>query len=265
MIEKPENWPAFTFLEEEVTVFIHRFALLCSCVLILPCATRAVAQERTNWEYGQGYFEKTKDGKWIENAKDGTFEFQEKQQTDKYILLIDKSRNIAVRLEEKACYVRTGGKGQFKLTYKGGWVAAEKKGDPGKTTEAPDKKGDPAKEELTKLEGTWLLVRSEVDGMKSSDENAKNARLVIKGNRMTVYAGKFKSSQSTITLDPAKKPKTIDATQTFGGPKGTKVPGIYELDGDSLTICSGEKQRPRVFNAEKGSGRSLDVWKRANY
>src|SRR4051812_39189045 len=77
--------------------------------------------------------------------------------------------------------------------------------------------GEAAKDELKKLEGTWVLVMSEQDGMKSDLNFASNSKMIIKGNKMTVYAGKAKSSEATITLNPSKKPKTIDAVQTFGG------------------------------------------------
>src|SRR5262245_45881986 len=123
---------------------------------------------------------------------------------------------------------------------------------------------DAAKEELKKFEGTWNLVMSEQNGMKSDPNFVKNGKMVIKGNKMTVYGGKVKSSEATITLNPSKKPKTIDAVQTYGGPKGTKAYGIYELDDDTLKICFSEKQRPKDFTAKKGSGRSSDVWKRAS-
>src|SRR6516162_3963536 len=116
---------------------------------------------------------------------------------------------------------------------------------------AEGNQGDAAKEELKNLEGTWLLVMSEQDGMKSDPNFVKNSKMIIKGNKMTVYGGKVKSSEATITLNPAKKPKTIDASQTYGGPKGTKYYGIYELDGDTLKICFGEKQRPKDFSAKK--------------
>jgi len=128
---------------------------------------------------------------------------------------------------------------------------------------AEGNQGETAKEELKKLEGTWLLVMSEQDGMRSDPNFVKNSKMVIKGNKMTVWGGKVKSSEATIVLNPNKNPKTIDGTQTYGGPKGTKYYGIYELDGDTLKICFGEKQRPKDFTAKKGSKRSSDVWKRA--
>ena len=113
-------------------MLIHRFVLIGGCLLVVSLTTRAIAEERTKWKYEGGYFEKTKDGKWIEHARDGTFHFEEMELTDKFILLIDKKRKIAVRLEDKECHVRTGDKGQFKLTYKGGWMAGS-----AKTTETP--------------------------------------------------------------------------------------------------------------------------------
>src|SRR5262249_23298626 len=128
---------------------------------------------------------------------------------------------------------------------------------------AEGNQGETAKDELKNMEGTWLLVMSEQDGMQSDPNFVKNSKMIIKGNSMTVYGGKVKSSEATITLNPAKKPKTIDASQTYGGPKGTKYLGIYELDGDTLRICFGEKQRPKDFTAKKGSKRASDVWKRA--
>ena len=128
---------------------------------------------------------------------------------------------------------------------------------------AEGNQGDTAKDELKKLEGTWLLVMSEQDGLKSDPNFVKNGKMVIKGNKMTVYGGKVKSTEANIVLNPAKKPKTIDAIQTFGGPKGTKYVGIYELDGDSLKLCFSEKQRPKDFTAKKGSMRASEVWKRA--
>ena len=101
-------------------MIIHRSLLIGCCFLVLSLSTPATAEERAKWKHEGGYFEKTKDDKWIEHSKDKTFNFEEQERTEKSILLIDKSRKIAVRLEDKACYVRTGDKGQFKLTYRGG-------------------------------------------------------------------------------------------------------------------------------------------------
>jgi uncharacterized protein (TIGR03067 family) len=270
----------------------YRSLLVGSCLLVLSLSTQSLAEERTKWKYENGYFEKTKDGKWVEHAKDGTFHFEETEQTDKSILLIDKKRKIAVRLEDKDCYVRTGEKGQFKLTYKGGWVTdtakttePEKKGDAKTTeakkddapkkTEAPAKKDDAKKteakkddaavqEEMSKLEGTYLCVSTEQGSEKGDPETLKKLKLVVKDKKWTVYINDKVSTVATFTIDPTKKPKTIDFTGTMGGDKGKKYLGIYELNGTELKLCIGDpKNRPTKFEAKKGYERQFEVWTRA--
>jgi uncharacterized protein (TIGR03067 family) len=252
-------------------MIIARSLLVGSCLFVLSLTTQAIAEERTKWKYEGGYFEKNKDGKWIEHARDGTFNFEVTEETDKLILLIDKKRKIAVRLEDKECYVRTGDKGQFKLTYKGGWVAAsakaaetpEKKDAP-KTTVAPDKKDDAVQVEMAKLEGTYLCVSTEQGSEKGDPELLKKLKLVVKDKKWTVTINDKVSTLATFTIDPTKKPKTIDLTGTMFGDKGKKYLGIYELNGSELKLCIGDtKTRPRVFEAKKGYDRQLEVWTRA--
>ena len=45
---------------------------------------------------------------------------------------------------------------------------------------------------------------------------------------------------------------------------GTKVAGIYELDGDTLKVCyaHGKKERPKEFKTAPGSGLALVIYKR---
>jgi uncharacterized protein (TIGR03067 family) len=69
----------------------------------------------------------------------------------------------------------------------------------------------------------------------------------------------------TFRIDPAKNPKEIDLTSASDvpGAKGLTLPGIYKLDGDTLTVCraSGpEVKRPKEFKA--GEGVHLSVLKR---
>ena len=62
--------------------------------------------------------------------------------------------------------------------------------------------------------------------------------------------------------DQAKKPKAID----FAEKKGEPVPGIYELDGDSLKICWNKedkvKGRPDRFTATPENKWSMITLKR---
>jgi|SRR5260370_27176617 uncharacterized protein (TIGR03067 family) len=128
---------------------------------------------------------------------------------------------------------------------------------------ADDKKDDAVKEELKKFEGTWKLVSSEHDGEKAPDDAIKTAKAMAKGGQVTLSVDGKTVMEADFTIDPTKKPKTIDATVTTAGPdKGKKTLGIYEIDGDTMKICFSDKERPKEFSAKKGSGCTLDMYKR---
>jgi uncharacterized protein (TIGR03067 family) len=130
------------------------------------------------------------------------------------------------------------------------------------TADAP--KEDATRKEMEKLAGTWVLVSGEDDGKKLSAEAIKNARLTFAGDRHTVTVGET-TFKGTHKLDPTKRPRTIDITDTEGPFKGKTVLGVYELDGDQFRICYAPpgKDRPRDFSARAGTGHRSHVWKRA--
>ena len=129
---------------------------------------------------------------------------------------------------------------------------------------AADDKKDDAKDELKKFEGTWVLVSSERDGEKAPAEELKKVmpKAVVKGDKVTLSVGDKTVMEAEFTIDPTKKPKTIDSTATTGPDKGKKTLGIYEIDGDTFKICYNEKERPKEFSAKKGSGNTLDTYTR---
>ena len=82
---------------------------------------------------------------------------------------------------------------------------------------------------------------------------------------VTVYAGDKPVGERTFTVDPSKKPKTLDSTPSEGPHKGKTFPAIYEFDGDAGKICQAApgKDRPKEFDAKKGTGQMVAVYKRA--
>jgi uncharacterized protein (TIGR03067 family) len=122
-----------------------------------------------------------------------------------------------------------------------------------------------AKQEIEKLQGTWLLVSGERDGKKFTEDEVKGAKLIVKGNTWSIPGSDVGTGQEgTFTVDPTKKPKQTDST-TGGGPdKGKTWKGIYELKGDTQKVCLAPpgKDRPKEFSSEPGSGHLLQVWKR---
>jgi uncharacterized protein (TIGR03067 family) len=127
-----------------------------------------------------------------------------------------------------------------------------------------DKDAETAKKELAKLNGEWSMVSASRDGQALPEDMVKTAKRVAKDGEITVTFGEMVYMKAKVTIDPSKKPKTIDYAVTEGGNKGKTVLGIYELDGDTVKFCFGgpDKERPDDFTSKEGSGRVLSVWKR---
>jgi uncharacterized protein (TIGR03067 family) len=121
------------------------------------------------------------------------------------------------------------------------------------------------KKEMAQLEGEWSMVSGEIDKQPLPDDLVKNAKRVAKDGATTVTINDQVFMKAKFTVDPTKKPKTIDYMMTDGPTKGKTQLGIYELDGDTVKFCfaSPGKERPTDFTTKEGSGRTLSVWKRA--
>jgi uncharacterized protein (TIGR03067 family) len=126
-------------------------------------------------------------------------------------------------------------------------------------------KADNATEELKKLAGTWTLVSEVADGEERDADYLKKIKWIINedGTWKVLEDGKVKY-RGKFTVDPAKKPKTIDSALA-GEQEGTVVRSIYELKEDSLKHCFAvDKDRPKAFESKSGSGYTNSVFKRVN-
>ena len=113
-----------------------------------------------------------------------------------------------------------------------------------------------AKKDLEKLQGTWVMAELEVEGVRVPDEKLRDTKLVIKGNKYIVTV-KDKRFETTITLDPTKDPKQIDAVFADGPTKDKVHRGIYEVKGDAFHLCRGfdpETERPTEFATSPNTG-----------
>jgi uncharacterized protein (TIGR03067 family) len=139
---------------------------------------------------------------------------------------------------------------------------------------SPGLRGDDAERaERAKLVGAWTVVSVEVNGHKVPAEAIRNFQFVFTDAKMTRKRGDKVESEAGYRVDPSRSPKWLDAL----GPKGEKgpvVPGLYELAGDTLTVCFrndykkkdgtlvDKPQRPAKMEAGEGSGQVLMVLKR---
>ncbi|HEY6332017.1 MAG TPA: TIGR03067 domain-containing protein [Blastocatellia bacterium] len=112
------------------------------------------------------------------------------------------------------------------------------------------------------IEGTWILVSAERGGQKLPDEGLKGTRLILNDGHYTCE--KDRGTYKVIRGQGLISPNGMDITGTEGPNKGKTLLAIYELEGDTLTICYDlqGKQRPEEF-ATLGSNQFLATYKRA--
>ena len=120
------------------------------------------------------------------------------------------------------------------------------------------------KNDMARLQGEWLMVSGSADGQPMSDPMRKQMKRICKGDETTTTMAGQIFFKATITIDPSKKPKTIDYRMTDGFTRGKKQLGIYEVDGATFKSCFGKPGagRPTDFTSKPGDGRTLSVWKR---
>jgi uncharacterized protein (TIGR03067 family) len=131
---------------------------------------------------------------------------------------------------------------------------------------ADDAKEAAVKKDLEAMKGTWTVVSAERDGKKIADAQLQGVTVTFDADgKVSAQRQGQTLFEGTVTIDPTKKPKTVDTTQTSEGDnKGKTALGIYELEGDTMKICSADfgKERPTEFSSKPGSGHFLRVYKR---
>lgn len=128
---------------------------------------------------------------------------------------------------------------------------------------------DETKSDLERLQGKWNLKRGETNGVSLAEVLKKKGigklQIDFSDDLMTMSGFGTQDHKYRFTLEPDEKPNAIDsiAEETQGkAAKGTRVPGIYKIDGDTLTLCLANEltvERPRKFAAPNGSRLSLLV------
>lgn len=130
---------------------------------------------------------------------------------------------------------------------------------------ADDAKDEAIKKDRKLIEGTWRVVALEVDGNKATEEDAKKLTVVngSDGTWNLLSEGK-EVSKGTSTIDPTKKPKTLDFTITEGDGKDNLHLGIYELGEKTRRMCFAPpgKERPTEFTTTPGSEHILVMFER---
>jgi uncharacterized protein (TIGR03067 family) len=107
-----------------------------------------------------------------------------------------------------------------------------------------------ADKEKAKLQGTWTVTKVMVRGEDKSKDFGfgAGATCIFAGDKVTMKFGSESHEGTFKIVDGKKKPMQIDLSL----PKQMDVKAIYEIDGDTLKIATGEKgtDRPTAFDAK---------------
>ncbi len=110
-----------------------------------------------------------------------------------------------------------------------------------------------------KIQGVWKIIAEVENGKETPPARNEKVRIRFTADKMIVTEGDEKH-EASYKLDPERIPTVIEVTPDDGPNKGKKALGIYQLSGDTLTICltlAKDKDRPSDFTAKTDSGRVL--------
>lgn len=130
---------------------------------------------------------------------------------------------------------------------------------------ADDATDEAVKKDRKQIEGTWRAIALVVDGNTVMEEDARKL-IVINGSDGTwsLRSEGKDISKGTSTIDPTKKPKTIDFLATEGEGKDNAYLGIYEIGENTRKLCFAPtgKARPIEFSSTPGSEHVLITFER---
>ena len=114
-------------------------------------------------------------------------------------------------------------------------------------------------EQLRSLEGEWSFASLEVDGAAMPAAGFGAAKMLIDGDRFRMESPEA-NYEGIFNIDVEQNPPHIDIEFVEGPEAGEWSYGIYQLEGDALTICLGftGASRPEAFATKKDSGHALE-------
>ncbi len=117
---------------------------------------------------------------------------------------------------------------------------------------------------LCSMEGTWAFRSLEADGQAMPSSMLTTSNLLLDGDRFRMESPEA-TYDGIFTIDVEKEPHWIDIAFNEGPEAGNRCEGLFQLDGDQMTICLGlaGSARPERFATAPGSGHALEVLVRA--
>jgi len=113
-----------------------------------------------------------------------------------------------------------------------------------------------ARADLKALQGTWERVAMELEGKPAPDILITGWSSSYEGDRLTLRNKDGVYRHGIVTLDPERTPKATNTWDVEGPFADQTVPGIYELNGDTVKFCFARpgQKRPTEFTTKRGTG-----------
>jgi len=116
-------------------------------------------------------------------------------------------------------------------------------------------------DDTKKFQGTWKMVSCSYDGAPQKGE----MEWIVEGDQYTIRLdGVSHQDPNMFKLDASSKHIDVFHHDTPPGTYGGKLKGIYEISGDSLTVCYDltAERYPKSFDAPRGSRQVLYKFRR---
>src|SRR5258708_911478 len=120
-------------------------------------------------------------------------------------------------------------------------------------------------EQLRALEGTWAILRLEIDGGTVPQEDMKSSRLLMDGDRFRFECPEG-NYEGVFNINVEAQPHQIEIEFVEGPEAGNWNFGIFRIEGDQLDLCLdvNGKPCPAEFRAAPGSGHAYERLKRTS-
>lgn len=113
------------------------------------------------------------------------------------------------------------------------------------------------------IDGTWELVRAEMDGETTTELGGMRVELeLVRGEYIVRFSGQI-ADRGTFELGGTVEAKTMLLQGTEGPNAGRAIPCIYQQVGQRLRVCYGlSGVAPTEFTTANGQQRYLAVYRR---
>jgi uncharacterized protein (TIGR03067 family) len=116
-------------------------------------------------------------------------------------------------------------------------------------------------DDAEKWQGTWKLVGSSYDGQPQMAD----MEWIVNGDKYNIRLnGRLQEDPNMFKLETSRKQIDVFHHETPPGTYGGKLKGIYQISGDSLTVCYDLTALgyPKSFETKRGSRQVLYQFRR---